>query len=184
MSEELFKENARDTKKVDCNNSNVSDGVEPEKGQLPNGLDVRSPDDIEESTPMELGDNENDNSKQIEKVITRVIEQKFIGPIPPPNIISGYEDVIPGSADRILSMAERQSSHRQQMELREIKAESRDSLLGVIFAFMLGAGCILACVVMVISVPSAAGAICGSVIGVTGIGSIVTGFLRNTRGKK
>ncbi len=184
MSEELFKENAKDTKKVNCNDSTVSDGVEPEKVQPPNGLDIRRPDDIEENTPIKSGDDENDSSKQLAKEITQVIEQKFIGPIPPPNIIAGYEDVIPGSADRILSMAERQSSHRQQMELREIKAESRDSLLGVIFAFMLGAGCILACVVMVISVPSAAGAICGSVIGVTGIGSIVTGFLRNTRGKK
>lgn len=115
------------------------------------------------------------------KAVAGVIEQHFSGPIPPPNIIEGYENVLPGAADRIIKMAEQQSSHRQQMEQVKVHAESRDSFLGVIFAFILGIGCLGACIIMVIKVPVAAGAICGSVIGVTGIGSIVSSFLKNTR---
>ena len=38
----------------------------------------------------------------------------FSGPIPPPNIIKGYEEILPGSADRIIAMAENQSKHRQK----------------------------------------------------------------------
>ena len=79
-------------------------------------------------------------------------------------------------------MAEKQSNHRQEMEKRIIKTESRDSLLGILFAFMLGFGCIVAAVVMVILVPKSAGVISGAVLGVTGIASIIATFIKGTRG--
>ena len=41
---------------------------------------------------------------------------EFSGPIPPPSIIEGYERVLPGSADRIISMAEKQSAKSQDSE--------------------------------------------------------------------
>lgn len=161
MSEELLKEKQERTKEAELALADVSDRTKVEtSGQL---------------------EDETDNSEEMKKVLARVIEQEFSGPIPPPNIIAGYENAIPGSADRIIRMAEQQSSHRQQMELMEIKAEARDSLLGVIFAFGLGMGCLAACIIMVVMVPVAAGAICGSILGVTGIASIVTAFLKNTR---
>ena len=62
-----------------------------------------------------------------------------------------------------------------------IKTESRDSLLGVLFSFFLGFGCIVAAVVMVIAVPENAGAISGAALGVTGIGAIITTFIKSTR---
>lgn len=161
MSEELLKEKPECTKEAELELADVSDRTK-----------------VEASAELE---DEIDNSEKMKKVLARVIEQEFSGPIPPPNIIAGYENTIPGSADRIIRMAEQQSSHRQQMELMEIKAEARDSLLGVIFAFGLGMGCLAACIIMVIMVPVAAGAICGSILGVTGIASIVTAFLKNTR---
>lgn len=121
------------------------------------------------------------NSEKIVKVAAQVFAREFSGPIPSPDIMADYENIMAGATDRILSMAENQSRHRQSMESIKVKAESRDSLLGVIFAFMLGAGCIVACVIMVIMVPNAAGVICGSVLGVTGISAIISTFLRNTR---
>ena len=100
---------------------------------------------------------------ETKKVIAEVIQGEFSGPIPPPSIIEGYERVLPGSADRIITMAEKQSEHRQKMEEKMISAESRDSLLGVIFAFLLGVGCIIAAVIMVCVVPQNSGAIAGGV---------------------
>lgn len=47
--------------------------------------------------------------QHINQVIAK-IQSEYSGPIPPPNIIKGYEQVLPGSADRILKMAEKQSS--------------------------------------------------------------------------
>lgn len=127
------------------------------------------------------------NQSEVKKVVAEVIQGEFSGPIPPPSIIEGYERVVPGSADRIIKMAERQSLHRQQMEEKMIDAESRDSLLGVIFAFVLGISCIIAAVIMVYLVPQNAGAIAGALLGVTGIGSITSSFITSTRrsgGKK
>ena len=43
-------------------------------------------------------------------------EVEFSGPLPPPAVLQGYEDIVLGAANRILEMAERQSKHRQQLE--------------------------------------------------------------------
>lgn len=119
---------------------------------------------------------------ELKQVVAEVIQSEFSGPIPPPSIIKGYEEVVPGSADRIIKMAEKQSEHRQQMEEIMIKTEARDSLLGILFAFVLGIGCIVASIVIVIAVPENAGAISGALIGMTGIGSIIVTFIKSTRG--
>jgi uncharacterized membrane protein len=48
-----------------------------------------------------------------------------------------YEEACPGLPSRIMAMAENQSAHRQQIETIAIKASSRNSTLGVIFAFLI-----------------------------------------------
>ena len=118
------------------------------------------------------------------KVVVQAIKEEFSGPIPHPDIIEKYERILPGSADRIIAMAERQASHRQDMEKKMIESESRDGFLGIIFAFMLGLGCLIACVVVVCLVPKNAGAIASAFLGVTGIGSITSGFIRSSRNTK
>lgn len=60
------------------------------------------------------------------------------GPLPPPEILENYDQVLPGAAERILTMAENQSAHRQQLEARYLTAEARNSLLGIIFGLLLG----------------------------------------------
>ena len=122
-----------------------------------------------------------ENSEQVATVVARVMAREFSGPIPSPEVLAEYDEISSGFADRIISMAERQSKHRQDIERAKTFAESRDSFLGVLFAFLLGMGCIVACVIMVMNVPSAAGVICGAILGVTGISAIVTSFLKNTR---
>ena len=42
--------------------------------------------------------------------------QAFAGPLPSPDILQSYENAFPGSAERIISMAEAQSDHRRAME--------------------------------------------------------------------
>ena len=175
MSEELSKEKQEDTKEAA--------GLNKEDDNATEGLELRDKSKTAETeidNSLETED-EVEDSEKIARVVAKVIEQKFSGPIPPPNIIAGYENVLPGVADRIIKMAEQQSLHRQTIQLMETKAEVRDSFLGVIFAFGLGIGCLIACIITVIMVPESAGAICGAVLGVTGIGSIVAAFLKNTR---
>lgn len=181
MSEGLSKEKQEDTKGVELTDLGDAENGETESLPLSDGQETDVLARGEADTSIEEPKDEMESSEKLEKVVASVIEQKFSGPIPPPNIIAGYESVVAGSADRIIRMAEQQSLHRQNIELMETKAEIRDSLLGVIFAFILGTGCLVACVITVTLVPAAAGAVSGAVLGITGIGSIVAAFLKNTR---
>lgn len=132
---------------------------------------------------LAINKQEDEKIEQIVKreVVAEIRKSEFSGPIPPPSIIKGYEDVLPGAADRILSMAEEQAKHRQAMERKIVNTESRDSLLGILFAFSLGMGCIVAAIIVVVMVPQNSGAIAGSIFGVAGIGSIIATFIRGTR---
>lgn len=123
---------------------------------------------------------DNGNTEIMRKEIRAVISE-FSGPLPPPSIIQGYENVVPGAAERILAMAEKQSAHRQLMEQTMIQSDSRDSLLGIIAALILGAGCLITSCVIAINVPQNAGAICSAAFDITGIGSIVGPFLKINR---
>jgi len=58
------------------------------------------------------------------------------GPLPPAESFEHYEKILPGAADRILTMAESQSGHRQKIELRVVSLEGLRSILGIIFAFL------------------------------------------------
>lgn len=62
----------------------------------------------------------------------------FSGPIPPPEILEGYNKVINNGAERIIVMAEKQSNHRMQLEDHAIKEELKQSRLGQVFGFILG----------------------------------------------
>ena len=63
----------------------------------------------------------------------------WAGPLPEPEVLQGYESVIPGAANRILKMAERQSDHRMQMDKMVISDGSRRSYLGLVAGFFLSA---------------------------------------------
>jgi uncharacterized membrane protein len=57
----------------------------------------------------------------------------FSGPIPPPEILKGYNEVVKDGAERIIVMAEKQSDHRMQLENHAVRESGR----GQIFAFIL-----------------------------------------------
>ncbi len=63
--------------------------------------------------------------------------QQFQGPIPPPEILARYDEVIPGGADRILAMAERQAAHRQELEKRVITSNITGERWGAGLGFVL-----------------------------------------------
>lgn len=74
----------------------------------------------------------------------------FSGPLPSPEDFNGYEQVLPGSAQRILKLLEAQTAHRMDLEARVIENNIRLSGRGQIFAFVLalvtiagGIACIL-----------------------------------------
>ena len=55
-----------------------------------------------------------------------IVQHQYSGPIPPPDALKGYEDVCPGSADRILAMAEREAVHRHKYETEVLEIQKTD----------------------------------------------------------
>ena len=55
----------------------------------------------------------------------------YQGPLPPPEILKGYNDIVPNGAERILAVFERQAAHRMEMELIEVAAENGLAIRGL-----------------------------------------------------
>lgn len=66
-----------------------------------------------------------------------VSASSFSGPLPPPDVLAAYERVLPGSADRIIRMAEDQGSHRRGLERQELAANIRTQSQGQWLAFVI-----------------------------------------------
>ncbi len=88
-----------------------------------------------------------EDPEKLEKIFLkkelRQVSSKFSGPIPPPELLEGYENIVPGSADRIIRMTERQIDHRTNIESLIVKGDNRRADKGLTFAFMLGILCIV-----------------------------------------
>ena len=70
-----------------------------------------------------------------EETKTKVLVS-YSAPLPPPAMFVQYNQVVPDAAERILVMAENQSSHRQTIEKIVIIGEMIKSWVGLIFAFV------------------------------------------------
>lgn len=81
-----------------------------------------------------------EEQSQVAKITARVVHQVSMhsGPLPDPRTLAEYEQVQPGFAERIVSMAEKQQEHRLILEERVISGNVRAQLLGVILGFLLG----------------------------------------------
>ena len=70
--------------------------------------------------------------------LQRLVTEATVGPIPPPSMLAGYEDILPGAADRIFAMAENQQVHRHELENKAMKAnteaEKRGTYAGAFIA--------------------------------------------------
>jgi uncharacterized membrane protein len=60
----------------------------------------------------------------------------FSGPIPPPELLAAYEQVCPGSADKIIQRFETQSEHRMRLERTVIIGNARRATAGLILGFV------------------------------------------------
>jgi len=66
--------------------------------------------------------------------------EMFSGPLPPPEMLGKYEEICSGAADRIIKMAETQSSHRQKLENKVISSDIKNEKTGMNYSFILTGG--------------------------------------------
>jgi uncharacterized membrane protein len=67
----------------------------------------------------------------------------FAGPLPPPEVLERYNQVLPGAAERIIVMAESQHDHRQHLESTVISEGVKAQRLGTILGFVVAMTTIL-----------------------------------------
>ena len=51
----------------------------------------------------------------------------FRGPLPPPEMLKGYESVLKGASERIFAMAEKQQEHRMHIEKTIVDRQTEQS---------------------------------------------------------
>ena len=103
------------------------------------------------------------------------------GPLPHPEILRGYEECLSGAAERVLVMAEKEQAHRHEFDDKCQRTDSRDSLLGILSATFLGIASLITGMIVIIKIPNQFGAVSGTFLGVSGIGSIVATFIKGTK---
>ena len=57
-----------------------------------------------------------------------------MAPLPPPNLLATYDKILPGAAERIFVMAEREQNHRHAMERNESKLNFTGLIVGAMVA--------------------------------------------------
>ncbi len=67
----------------------------------------------------------------------------FKGPLPPPEVFDGYEQTLPGAADRILTLTEKQEDHRIAWEAKAQKEVSRGQIFGFVVAVLMIIGAVV-----------------------------------------
>ncbi|MCB1310260.1 MAG: DUF2335 domain-containing protein [Leptospiraceae bacterium] len=67
----------------------------------------------------------------------------YSGPLPAPDDLLKYDQIVPGAAERLIQMAERQMEHRHKLELIVVSGGSKRAWVGLFFAFLLGLSGIL-----------------------------------------
>lgn len=75
--------------------------------------------------------------------------RSFSGPLPPPETLGQYEQLVPGCAERIIAMAERQAAHRQSLEKTFLDSGCRNERAGQLFAGVIAVTGIIAGAVLV-----------------------------------
>ena len=63
--------------------------------------------------------------------MTREMSYSFSGPIPAPHVLGLYNEVLPGSAERLLAAFESQQSHRQSLETKVVDSGIKRAWYGL-----------------------------------------------------
>lgn len=81
---------------------------------------------------------EEKNEKEARPVrVAAQISRTFSGPLPPPEILQRYNEIVPGAADRIIKMAENQHHHRQALEKSVVDSNVFSQKIGLGLGFVI-----------------------------------------------
>ena len=104
-----------------------------------------------------------------------------VGPIPAPVILGQYDNILPGAAERLFVMAEKEQSHRHNIDEKGLDAQIRDirrgrleNNIGQVFGLTIALAAIIAGSITAIKGKE----IPGGFIGTAGVASLVYVFVK------
>ena len=108
-------------------------------------------------------------------VMSVTLQQKtHSGPLPDAQTLEEYNRIIPNGAERIMTVFEKQSDHRMELEKTVVRGQVFQSNVGQIFALVIGLSAIGCATYVILQGHEWA----GSIIGVGGITGLVTAFIK------
>ena len=100
--------------------------------------------------------------------------------MPPPEVLVQYNQTVPDAAERIITMAESQSRHRQELESKVIESDIKNSRLGLHYGLIIGLAAVIGGTICITSGYEVG----GSIIGGTGLTGLVGVFVYGSRSKR
>lgn len=76
----------------------------------------------------------------------QVVQTSYSGPLPTSSELANYEIIVPGSAERIIRMAESYAEHQQSIESKTIEYTRAESLTGQIIGAIMVVVILIVCV--------------------------------------
>jgi len=120
------------------------------------------------------------NEQQIVVKALIQVKRTWTGPMPPPDILAGYNDIIPDGAERILRMAEKQSDHRMDMEKIVVNRELNQSGRGQNYALII----VILVLIASFSLIYLGHEVAGGVLGVVDLVALASVFIIGKYGQK
>lgn len=126
--------------------------------------------------------NQNGNGRRVVQ-LNHHQQKIIIGPIPPAEELEKYKRVVADAPERILAMAERQSSHRQSMEMKALNGKIWEGRLGLVAGIVVVSGCIIASIFLALNNKTTVACVIGgsTVVGLAGV--FITGKIFDKQNK-
>lgn len=123
------------------------------------------------------------NKPATQKQTSQIVHQEALyhsGPLPLPEILAKYDAIVPGAANRIIVMAENQSTHRIAIEKLAVSSRARDSIAGIVCALIVSVVTISVGGLVIIHGYQFSGTFLSS----SGLASLVGAFIYGTRSSR
>jgi len=104
------------------------------QASAPQSIAMRGSEASDETIPSEVLGSVPDDIR-----IGYVQSQSYKGPLPPPVLFQRYEETLPGAAERIMLLTEREQAHRQEWERSVLDAQRSDNRRGQWLGFGIAA---------------------------------------------
>lgn len=135
------------------------------------------------STPDELIDwLENQPKEVVQRLFTTFAASHYSGPLPPPNLLSEYNEIVPGSAGTIINQFVSQGEHRREIEKAVIYSDIKRANWGLVAGFVIAFVGVVGSLFVMFAGESLA--VAGLIAFVSSLATIVVAFIGANRRRR